>query len=176
MSSQVQKFYDLDVVDTSFIGVYSTPISANTNPNTPKPFAKDKFDPKNRLKNNPDCKFGIHHSSNHHNEKKYDTVQNLFTFADISLLAVDTTVVFTQRPSLKLSLKSPCVLFIPLFRLPIGRFFRFTILWSKIFKPLFHSYHSVQIICNKLRLYNIYDLFIYFNIVSIDLFLSGFPF
>ena len=72
MASQVQKLYELGVVDSSFIAIDSTPISANTNQNNPKSFAKDKFDPKKRPKNDPDCKLGVHTASNQHNEKKYE--------------------------------------------------------------------------------------------------------
>lgn len=72
MASQVQKLYELGVVDASFIAIVSTPISANTNQNNPKSFVKDKFNPKNHPNNDPDCKLGVHTASNQHNEKKYE--------------------------------------------------------------------------------------------------------
>lgn len=72
MASQVQKLYELGVVDASFIAIDSTPISANTNQNNPKSFAKDKFDPENHPKNDSDCKLGVHTASNQHNERKYE--------------------------------------------------------------------------------------------------------
>ncbi len=59
------------MVDASFIAIDSTPISANTNQSNSKSFAKDKFDPENHPKNDPDCKLGVHTVSNQHNEKKY---------------------------------------------------------------------------------------------------------
>lgn len=72
MASQVQTLYESDVVDTSFIAVDSTPISANTNQNNPKSFGKNKYNPENHPKNDPDCKLGVHTASNQHNEKKYE--------------------------------------------------------------------------------------------------------
>ena len=60
MASQVQRLYELGIVDASFIAIDSTPIAANTNQNNPKSFAKDKFDPENHPQNDPDCKLGVH--------------------------------------------------------------------------------------------------------------------
>ncbi len=70
MHSQVQKLYDLGVIDTSFIALDSTPIMANTSQNNPKSFKKDKFNPDNQPKSDKDCALGVHTASNQHNEKK----------------------------------------------------------------------------------------------------------
>lgn len=55
MQSQVKKLYEMGVLDTSFIGLDSTPIMANTRQNNPKSFVKNKFDPNNQPKADPDC-------------------------------------------------------------------------------------------------------------------------
>lgn len=62
----------MGVLDASFIGLDSTPIMANTKQNNPKSFAKNKFDPKNRPKADPDCALGVHTASNQHNERNYE--------------------------------------------------------------------------------------------------------
>ena len=43
MQSQVLKLSKMGIIDTSFIALDSTPISANTKQNNPKSFAKNKF-------------------------------------------------------------------------------------------------------------------------------------
>ncbi len=70
MASQVQKLYELGVIDASFIALDSTPIAANTEQNNPKSFAKNKFDPENQPKCDKDCKLGVHTASNQQGEKK----------------------------------------------------------------------------------------------------------
>ena len=72
MAQQVKKLYDLGVVDTSFIGLDSTPVAANTKQNNPKSFATDKFKPENHPKSDPDCALGVHSASNQHNERRYE--------------------------------------------------------------------------------------------------------
>ena len=72
MQTQVKKLYDMGVLDASFIGLDSTPIMANTRQNNPKSFVKNKFDPKNQPKADPDCALGVHTASNQTNEKKYE--------------------------------------------------------------------------------------------------------
>ena len=72
MAQQVQKLYDLGVVDASFIGLDSTPVAANTKQNNPKSFATDKFKPENHPKSDPDCALGVHSASNQHNERRYE--------------------------------------------------------------------------------------------------------
>ena len=61
-----------DLVDTSFIGLDSTPIAANTSQNNPKSFLSNKFKPDNQPKADTDCKLGVHTASNQTNEKKYE--------------------------------------------------------------------------------------------------------
>lgn len=72
MAQQVKKLYGLGIVDASFIGLDSTPVAANTKQNNPKSFAKNKFDPENRPKADPDCALGVHTASNQHNERNYE--------------------------------------------------------------------------------------------------------
>ena len=59
MQTQVKKLFDLGVLDTSFIALDSTPISANTSQNNPKSFKKDKFKPENQPASDKDCKLGV---------------------------------------------------------------------------------------------------------------------
>ena len=70
MRSQVVKLAELGMIDTSFIGLDSTPEMANTRQNNQKSFAKGKFDPANQPKSDKDCRLGVHTASNQHNEKK----------------------------------------------------------------------------------------------------------
>jgi len=72
MAEQVKKLYELGIVDASFIGLDSTPVAANTKQNDPKSFAKNKFDPANHPKADPDCALGVHSASNQHNERRYE--------------------------------------------------------------------------------------------------------
>ena len=48
MKSQVLFLADKGIIDTSFIGLDSTPISANTSQNNPKSFLANKFKPDNQ--------------------------------------------------------------------------------------------------------------------------------
>lgn len=72
MKSQVLLLAKKDMVDTSFIGLDSTPISANTSQNNPKPFISNKFKPDHQPAADPDCKLGVHTASIQANEKKYE--------------------------------------------------------------------------------------------------------
>ena len=72
MQSQVLKLAELGIVDTSFIGLDSTPCMANSKQNNPKSFAKNKFAKDNQPKSDPDCRLGVHSASNQHNEKNYE--------------------------------------------------------------------------------------------------------
>ena len=72
MQSQVQKLYELGILDASFIALDSTPISANTSQNNPKSFKSDKFKPENQPVSDKDCGLGVHTASNQHSEKKYE--------------------------------------------------------------------------------------------------------
>lgn len=72
MAAQVKKLYELGIVDTSFIGLDSTPVAANTKQNNPKSFIKNKFNPENHPKADLDCALGVHSASNQHNERRYE--------------------------------------------------------------------------------------------------------
>ncbi|MEN2262434.1 transposase [Enterococcus faecalis] len=60
------------IIDTSFIGLDSTPISANTGLNNPKSFSQDKFKKGTVPANDSDCKIVVHSASNQINERKYN--------------------------------------------------------------------------------------------------------
>lgn len=72
MHSQVLFLAEKGFIDTSFIGLDSTPISANTSQNNPKSFLPRKFKPDNQPRADVDCKLGVHTASNQINEKKYE--------------------------------------------------------------------------------------------------------
>jgi hypothetical protein len=72
MKKQVLRLAALGVIDTSFIGLDSTPVAANTSHNNPKSFRKSKFKKENQPKADKDCRLGVHTASNQHNEKKYE--------------------------------------------------------------------------------------------------------
>lgn len=72
MQSQVKKLFEEGVLDTSFIALDSTPISANTSQNNPKSFSADKFKKDNQPKSDSDCKLGVHTASNSKSEKNYE--------------------------------------------------------------------------------------------------------
>ena len=72
MQKQVVKLAELGMIDTSFIGLDSTPVAANTSNNNPKSFRKNKFNKENQPKADKDCKLGVHTASNQHSEKKYE--------------------------------------------------------------------------------------------------------
>lgn len=72
MQSQVLSLSKKGLIDTSFIGLDSTPISANTSQNNPKSFLNHKFNPSNPPKADKDCKLDVHAASNQTNEKKFE--------------------------------------------------------------------------------------------------------
>jgi len=72
MRTQVLELAKLGIIDTSFIGLDSTPNMANTKQNNPKSFAKGKVDPENQPRADKDCRLGVHTASNQHNEKNYE--------------------------------------------------------------------------------------------------------
>lgn len=71
MKSQVMKLSEMGIINTSFIALDSTPISANTSQNNPKSFKKNKFSKDNQPKNDKDCRLGVHTASNQHNERNF---------------------------------------------------------------------------------------------------------
>lgn len=72
MKSQVLLLVEQAIIDTSFIGLDSTPVAANTSQNNPKSFLSNKFKPDNQPKADADCKLGVHTASNQSNEKNYE--------------------------------------------------------------------------------------------------------
>ena len=72
MKSQVLYLSKHGVIDTSFIGLDSTPVAANTSQNNPKSFLSNKFKPDNQPKADADCKLGVHTASNQTDEKRYE--------------------------------------------------------------------------------------------------------
>jgi len=70
MKSQVLSLAEKGIMDTSFIGLDSTPVAANTSQNNSKSFSSNKFKPDNQPKADTDCKLGVHTASNQTNEKK----------------------------------------------------------------------------------------------------------
>ncbi len=72
MQSQVLSLAADGIIDTSFIGLDSTSVSANTSQNNPKSFLSNTFQPDNQPKADQDCKLGVHTASNQTNEKKYE--------------------------------------------------------------------------------------------------------
>ena len=70
MQSQVQKLAELQIIDSSFIALDSTPVLANTSQNNPKSFRKNKFAKSNHPKSDKDCALGVHTATNQVNEKK----------------------------------------------------------------------------------------------------------
>lgn len=70
--SQVLTLAANGILDTSFIGLDSTPVAANTSHNNPKSFLRNKFKTDNQPKSDEDCKLGVHTASNQYNEKKYE--------------------------------------------------------------------------------------------------------
>ena len=76
MKSQVLYLSKQGIIDTSFIGLNSTPIAANTSQNNPKSFLSNKFKPDNQPKADTDCKLGVHTASNQTNDPP--KIQNFF--------------------------------------------------------------------------------------------------
>lgn len=72
MQSQVLILAKKGIIDTSFIGLDSTPIGANTTWNNPKSFSRSKFKKGATPTNDHDCKIGVHSASNQINERKYN--------------------------------------------------------------------------------------------------------
>lgn len=70
MHHQVLKLAELGIIDTSFIALDSTPVSANTKHNNPKSFVNNKFSKDNHPTCDKDCSLGVHTASNQYNEKK----------------------------------------------------------------------------------------------------------
>ena len=74
MKTQVLFLSKEGIVDTSFIGLDSTHVSANTSQNNPKSFLSNKFKPGNQPRADSDCKLGVHTASNQTNEKNMNSI------------------------------------------------------------------------------------------------------
>ncbi len=72
MKSQVLTLSNFGIIDTSFIGLDSTTISANTSQNNHKSFSNNKFKSSNQPKSDFDCRLGVHTASNQLSEKKFE--------------------------------------------------------------------------------------------------------
>jgi hypothetical protein len=72
MEQQVLFLAELGVVDTSFIGLDSTPVKANTMQNNPKSFAPNRFSLDNQPKSDKACRLGVKAASNKEIEKNYE--------------------------------------------------------------------------------------------------------
>lgn len=72
MQNQVLKLVELGIIDTSFIGLDSTPVAANTKLNNPKSFSKNKFSKDKHPTSDKDCELGVHTASNQHNERNFE--------------------------------------------------------------------------------------------------------
>ena len=72
MQNLVTGLNDFGIIDTAFIGLDSTSISANTKYNNPKSFVKNKFSKDNRPKSDKDCALGVHTASNQHNKCNFE--------------------------------------------------------------------------------------------------------
>ena len=68
MQSQVLKLAELGIIDTSFVGLDSTPVFANTRFNNPKSFSKSK----SKSTSDKDCCLGVRAASNQHNDRNYE--------------------------------------------------------------------------------------------------------
>jgi hypothetical protein len=72
MQFEVLKLYELGIIDTSFIGLDSTSVLANTKNNNSKSFATNKFHKSNQPKSDKDCALGVHTASNNASEKNFE--------------------------------------------------------------------------------------------------------
>ena len=70
MQLQVLKLAELGIIDTSFIGLDSTPIMANTKFNNPKAFVPERSTV--QPKSDTDCRFAVRSVSNQDGAKVYD--------------------------------------------------------------------------------------------------------
>ncbi len=72
MKLQVLKLSETEIINTSFIALDSTPISANTSQNNPKSLNKNKFSKGKKPKNDKDYRLGAHTASNQHNQRNFE--------------------------------------------------------------------------------------------------------
>lgn len=72
MRSKVLSLADKGIIDTSFIGLDSTPIETDTSQKNQKSFLSNKFKLENHPKADKDCRLGVHTASNQTDEKKIE--------------------------------------------------------------------------------------------------------
>jgi len=72
MKRQVLMLVEMKLLDSSFLGLDSTPNIANTKQNNPKSFAPNKFNKNNHPKSDKDCSLGVHTASNQHTDRNYE--------------------------------------------------------------------------------------------------------
>jgi len=72
MKQQVLHLAKLGVVDTSFIGLDSTSVKANTMQNNPKSFAPGRFSADNQPKADRDCRIGVKVATSKEGDKDYE--------------------------------------------------------------------------------------------------------
>ena len=70
IKSQVLLLAKERIVGTSFIGLDSPPVAANTSQNYPKSFHSNKYKPDNQPKADSDYRLGVHTASNRTDKKK----------------------------------------------------------------------------------------------------------
>lgn len=78
MKSQVLSLSDKGIIDTSFIGLDSSPITANTSQNNHKSFSSNKFNANNQPNADSDCNLGVHSASNRANDLPSTVKANIF--------------------------------------------------------------------------------------------------
>lgn len=71
---------DKGTINTSFIGLDSTPVTTNTSQNNLKSFLPNKLKTRHQQKANADCKLGVHTADNQINNKKYKFYTTLQVF------------------------------------------------------------------------------------------------
>jgi len=72
MKGQVTELVEMKLIDSSFIGLDSTPNIANTKHNNPKSFIPNKFGKNNHPKSDKDCSLGVCTASNQHMNRNYE--------------------------------------------------------------------------------------------------------
>lgn len=72
MNNQVLSLAKAGIIDSSFLSMDATPISANTSHNNSKSFKKNKFKKSNQPAADKDCRLGVHTASNSLNEKNFE--------------------------------------------------------------------------------------------------------
>ena len=98
MKKQVLLLSQKGIIDTSFIGLDSTPIAANTSQNNPKSFLSNKFSKPNQPDCDKDCKLGVHTASNQTNEKSLNSSGATKTMSSLTVSQVFLSMNLQQLP------------------------------------------------------------------------------